>query len=921
MRAVMEPSKEKSVNEGTEVELKQYYIFVKRHKWLILFCVFCSLLAAHYIILKTTPIYEASCTMLLEKDEFVSPITGKQMQYDTYIEQQLKFNTHSKLITSNPVIEKVVTELGLEKEESLIPKNNHFSIIHYIQLAKTNLFMLFGVSEKEPEAPASQETDNPLKKQIKKMKNLIRVRQMRDTRLMQILAVHPDPNMAKTISNLVATTYIQYEANLKEKDTRHNLRWLTDQLMETKQKLEQSEKEFQKFKQEKDLFSMEGKRGVIMSKIGNATQSYLETRNKRLEIDTKIKELQNAIRRSSDLGNSRSLVDSAILEQLFAQLVTLELEQNHLRKRYKEKHPKIQEISSKIDKVKAKIKEEFTKELENMKSERDVLNKKENILKQSISEFEKDAMNMNEKELQYTILMRNVETNKRLYNVLLEKMEEVSMLDSFQNPSLRITEYAEIPRTPVRPQKVKMYGLSLILGIMVGFFLSFFRQIMDSSLVTEKDIQSFLRLPVVSMIPKADKKGSKKNRFNTVKVMKSGQNSREYPILNAGNFKTAFGEAFRLAQTNLHFLTSKEGLKSIMITSATAGEGKTISTANLGHVFADSGKTVLMIDSDVRKPMLSNIHAQSKSHGLSGLLADGMLKDVREGNLGEYSLYDLASLYNFQKLTGILKINDGREIIDLQFVNGEIRFVNWENRPVEKRLATTLVRNKKITKEQAEFCLMQQKTSGQKLGRIILNINILSKEELLPILNMNLMETLRVALQMKNATFVFQETKPPEHDELANDPVDMPRIYKDMSEGKEEFIYLSRIIKKAIVETSNPNLFLMPSGISPPNPYDLISSRQMDFLFHYLEKQFDLLIYDSSPILMAAEASFLSSKVNGVTLIMKAGKVDRELMKKTVDQLELVGANIIGILINDVEGKVNARTNYYSYYGEYGYWD
>ena len=148
--------------------------------------------------------------------------------------------------------------------------------------------------------------------------------------------------------------------------------------------------------------------------------------------------------------------------------------------------------------------------------------------------------------------------------------------------------------------------------------------------------------------------------------------------------KSRFAESFRTLRTNVQFSFIDKDLNTLMVTSTGQEEGKTSTVANLSYTMAKAGKTVLMIDADLRKPSLSTLAEERTGPGFSDLLSDLFGKDVTEGKLQEYSMSDLYRLISLQNRSGWLSITDGSETVELLFLNGELMDINWLTRPEQK---------------------------------------------------------------------------------------------------------------------------------------------------------------------------------------------------------------------------------------------
>jgi Mrp family chromosome partitioning ATPase len=375
-----------------------------------------------------------------------------------------------------------------------------------------------------------------------------------------------------------------------------------------------------------------------------------------------------------------------------------------------------------------------------------------------------------------------------------------------------------------------------------------------------------------------------------------------------------FAESYRTLRTNIHFAFMDKAFRSLLVTSAGEEEGKTSTVANLAYTMAQAGKTVLMVDTDLRKPALSRLAPSENSTGITGLLADTFSTDVASGSLSQSGVSDLFCLVSFQKKTGSLHLTDEKEKIRIYFLQGEPVHVDALTRPEEQRLGALLVRNNLLSKEQTRQVLTRQADTQQKLGFILLNMGLIKEDDLAGFITLHMIEGLRTALQFKSGAFSFEQLPESYFERPSFDPVDLAKLYRQVIIGEEELPYLQEKIHATIVKADIENLFILPSGPRPPNPAELLDSNRMTFLLSYLKRRFDRVILDSPPVLPASDAVLLSPQADGVVLMVKAGGVNRDMVKKAVDQLQVAQANLIGIVLNEVDVK---RESHYKYYHKY----
>jgi len=483
--------------------LSEYYYILSKHKGTIIACLIITVALVLTFSFLMKPVYRATTTLIVEKEQNLSPVTGEIRDFnESYTSQSLTFNTHFKLVTAYPVMKKVVKTLKLDQPD--MEKNLDVNLWgKLLSQLKENICLLLGYRQKV------LTPQKKLDRLIKRLEENVSIEQIRDTRLLKVSVEDHDPVMTADIANAIARSYIEFDIGNRLKSSQNTISWMTDQLYEMKKKLEDAEKDFLSYKQQAKLFSVEGKQKVIAQKIEEFNDTYLRTKNKRLELDAKLAELRRLSQSEGDVLRIRSLIDNPLIDDLYTQLVKTEVELSHLSKVYKAKHPKIIHVKTKTDKTKKKLDEELKKELENLKAKRSVLLSREKVLAKTVADFERDSLETSKKELQYSILERNVKAIKKMYDDLLSRAKESNIIGNAGVSNVRVTEKAIIQQTPVRPKKVRNLILSIIFGLMFGVGISFLWEYLDRSLRTEEDVQRYLHLPVLSIIPIADKKERK----------------------------------------------------------------------------------------------------------------------------------------------------------------------------------------------------------------------------------------------------------------------------------------------------------------------------------------------------------------------------------------------------------------------------
>ena len=490
-------------DEGLDIQ-EYYRVIVKHKKFVAVAWLACVLMVGFWTYTRV-PVYRSSSLIVIDNQSLRSPLTGERTNYESYFTETARFKTHAKLLTSRAVLEKVVLDLGLNEKKPK-PTQNRSAVKSFLKQTRDsirireNIDVLTG-KDQEKTKPGSK-----LDAAVNRLRSKVKIEEVRDTMLYKISVEDPDAQFAMQAANSLAQAYIEFNIANKVQYSENSFQWMSDQFYGVKKKLEDTERDFLNYKESERLFSVEGRQDEILHKIREANNSYLEARNKRLEIENTLKELQShAIRDKADIRPAISLLNNSLVNSLYSQLIEAEMEKTKLSKVYRAKHPKMIQVNSKTEDITQTIQEEIDKEQANLETKLAALKSRENIFQTTVSDLESEALAINRKQLQYTILERNVETNQRLHDTLLAKLKEADITDTMVISNIRIVENATKPAAPFKPNKKRNLLLSIIVGLMLGVGLAFLRENFDRTLHTEEDVQRLLGLTVLSVIPKAEK--------------------------------------------------------------------------------------------------------------------------------------------------------------------------------------------------------------------------------------------------------------------------------------------------------------------------------------------------------------------------------------------------------------------------------
>ncbi|MCX5641815.1 MAG: polysaccharide biosynthesis tyrosine autokinase, partial [Candidatus Omnitrophica bacterium] len=596
-----------------ELQLTDYLHVIRRRKWILItfFAVTVGLVSLGS--LRQTPIYRANASILIEKE---SPQTIKTQEVVTLGEEgdYVKYyNTQIKILQSRYIAEKALARMGgpeiifpelVKKKEALTTPPVKAPVADF---QATDSQTADSPAVEKPATIDSSEYAN-------RLVSLLTVELVRDSRLVKLSADHPDPTLSALIANTVARVFVEENLSRKLRATGEAQVWLLQQSQDAEGRLQASENVLENYRRSTGMVSLEQSQDIVVERLKELSTAYTVAQNERIQALSAYNQLKNLPR--DDLNALESLsavVNNTLIQDLKRDYINLESQYQKLLDKYTPKHPEMVRLSAQINSLKGKIFSEIDKIAQKYRMDYEASLEKEKELKEQLTQQEKGALGLSGKAVNYNILKRTADTNRELYQMLLTRAKETGLTEEIKGNNISVLDQAQIPIKPIRPRT----GLNILLAVMVGLVggsgLAFFAEYMDKSIKTISEIKEELQIPLLGTVPN----------------IKLRDNIQRDTVVLQKHIHHGGTESFRMLRTNLLLTSPDKPLKSILITSSGAGEGKTLVASNLGIIFSQTGSRVLIIDADFRKPQMHKIFNLYGKKGLSEhLVSDASLEEV-----------------------------------------------------------------------------------------------------------------------------------------------------------------------------------------------------------------------------------------------------------------------------------------------------
>lgn len=670
------------------------------------------------------PLYTSVCSIKFEKDTTVEGLYAKTLSWSAGddIETQLS------VLKSYPVLKRVARELGL------IPDGDPDE-----------------GSQLSPEVAAIVDV----------LRSQITVAREGFANIIEIQVTDKDPVLAQKLANTVALAYREIHNREQNKRTTEAVKYISSEMKNVQRKLREAEDAFNTFTQKNQLVSidLQGENLLLVSKkTKEDLETLAESEDQLVNLLTKLDQFLK-----NPSGSGDNLYSDSVNSQYKNSndiFIGLLLQQDSLLKDYTTKHPEVIAIKRKIVETARKMK--IIAQLE-MKS----IDKKRSVLEARIEEGNRKTHNLMEKKLEYNRLKRKVESFNDMM-VLLEKKNQEVLIRKAEKPNeVTIVRPAFLPRTPVNPPKTASKGaVGIVIGIVIGLVVAFVVETFDTSLAAIEDVEEALGSRVLGIIPHGDFASIHERQESRQKDEDTSPFKQEAFLVSHFLPQTMIAESFRALRTNISFSDMEKKIKAIAVTATSPSEGKTMVSTNLAITMAQAGTKTLLVECDLRKPLIYKAFGVDRNPGLTDVL------------LGNYSV-------------------------------GEV--------------------TKTIT---------------------------------------------------------------------------------DMMVGEMS-------MDEVMVTAGLDNLNLLTCGTIPPNPSELIDSQRLVELIDEAKREYDIVLFDTPPILSTTDPMILGTKVDAVLLVYRVGAVSRTLLKRSATQLAQVKANLLGVALNDVKSELSPDFHGYKYYKSY----
>jgi capsular exopolysaccharide synthesis family protein len=601
-----------------EKHIRDYVRILYKRRWIAIPAFLVVFVTMTVNAMRETPLYQGRSQLLIEKDApNVATLDQMFQSQEGWFNDEF-YQTQHRILQSRSLAKRTIDQMklwdaprlgnGPIPQGSISPTGMMWSAVDgAIALVKRPFA---GSAEAAPENPAPAPEPVPGNETVAQSGRIdeflggLSIVPVRNTRIVEIRYTSTDPVFAAEAANAVTAAYIQQNMEFKANTSKEAGDFLSGRLAEQRKAVEDSERALQAFKEKNGAVSIaDGTSSIVTQRLNDLNAALIKAKTERITKES----LYNQLKSMQSLGTLDTfpaVLANDYIQGLKTNLAALQREQAQVKERYGPNHPQWTKIESAVQTANAKLTAEIGKVVEGVNSEYRAALAQEQSLQGALNAQKGEALGQNKMSVTYQVLQREADSNREIYESLLSRTKETGISGERRATNVRVVDRAEVPRGAISPNVRRDMTLAFLAALVCGVGLAFGFEHLDNRIKTPQELKASLGIAFLGMVPRIG--GEKDAPAN--------------PLLNTG-VPQNFAEAFKTVRTNVLFSSAEDGMRSLVVTSAGPGEGKSVVASNLAIAMAQASQRVLLIDADMRRPRVHEIFGISQEPGLSNVLA------------------------------------------------------------------------------------------------------------------------------------------------------------------------------------------------------------------------------------------------------------------------------------------------------------
>lgn len=674
------------IDEADGFNPLQLLYYVLAHRWLIAGILAVGLMIGLAVTMMQTPKYEAAARL-----EVMTPSARviQDMEIMAETSDVRAFMTARERLKSRAIAQRVVLGLGLSEQRAFLFPAPDFALGNIFRRA-------FGMN-----SPETMDDYTPERREeiaIGRVMSNITVDLVPGTSLLSIKFRDQDPATAQEVANRIAQSYIDSRVDQTGETSELARQFIQDQVLQVKDRLQKSEQALVAYAKNAGITLTGNESSLIDTSIQAINTAQSKAVEERLNYQRLVRQI--------DEGRGPSLeqvLSSEGLQKLRSEIAARSAEYQQKLNTFKPGFPEMQQLQSQISELRKQYDDGVRIVTDGVRLKLEEARSRETDLAQKLTELQAEQVAYQDKNIQYTILKREVDSNRTQYESLIGKLNDVGVATELRQQNASIVDLASVPRSPVWPRLPINLAIALGLSAALAAAVVYLLELLNNTFLNPEQIEKELNLPVMGILPQ----------------VKAGELTASVSDPTSG-----LSEAYRSLRTAIQFSGSDGAPKILMVTSAEPSEGKSTTAYKLARDFGVLGSKVIVVDADMRKPAIHRQFGLDNTVGLSNVLTNTVAKDKLPQIIRRTSAENVwtitsgtippnpADLLSSQRMA--LLVGHLAERFDLVIIDSP-PVIGLSDAPILGRLARgtlLVVSSNQVTRKAAALALKRLRSSG-----------------------------------------------------------------------------------------------------------------------------------------------------------------------------------------------------------------
>ncbi len=507
------------------------------------------------------------------------------------------------------------------------------------------------------------------------------------TELVDIIVTTTDPELSARLANLMAKTF-RDETLASAVDAANDAsEWLASQMIEYEEKMRQAAERLRKYQEENDIADVEEQQTSLTARLDSLKVAYGEANTARVQHETAVRMHEEQLRLGNYEELAKSMTDAAVvrLAQSYSEAVA---EFASIKAKFGPKWPDYKDAEKRVEIIEQQLRAEIERALDAERATLQLLKDREADLEAAIREGNLELLQVQSLQDEYEKMKLDLENAKEFFRRMRLRDAELELQAKTQLNNVRIVEEARPNRNPTSPNVMQNLMLGVLAGLVLGLGGAFLREWLDDTISSPLDVTTYLKVRLLGIIPKVQKVDAETERS----------------LYTYFHPKSNVAEAIRGIRTVLELSPTGEAPRSVMITSALSGEGKTSTTLRLAIAYASLHRKVVVVDADMRRPRVHKVFDGERVPGLATCLLGQATVDEAVRTTPITNLFYLPAGKAFDRPNELLTsekvaevIRDLRARYDMVFIDTPPSLVLSDARLISRHVDAVIVVAKERT--------------------------------------------------------------------------------------------------------------------------------------------------------------------------------------------------------------------------------